>query len=502
MNATPAGLLTVSQVTRLVKQAINRALPGTLTVVGQLGNFKRHTSGHLYFTLKDEGGELSCVMWRSDATSLKFAPSDGLEVIVTGQIDVFERSGRYQLYVRRMEPRGIGALELAFQQMRDKLAAEGLFDPARKRPIPRFPRRIAVVTSETGAALHDIRTTIERRFPCVELLVCPVAVQGPGAAEQIAATIRRINVRAAALGGIDVMLVGRGGGSLEDLWAFNEEIVARAIFASAIPIVSAVGHEVDVTVADLVADVRAATPTAAAELVVPVRSEVLIDLSKRAARLQRSLGHRLSLATGRIAAVAQRSALRQPLLIVLQREQYLDRLSAVTGEGLARRMNQAHAALARCEQALRRIEPRQLLLQRSRQSGDQMQRLSWLMFKRLSRIERDLADRQQRLTGLSPARRLAVLGERLDRIRGRYASASQHRLGLASQHLDALHTRLDATSYQATLRRGYSITRRKKDRAIVREPGQAHAGEVLVTETYGGGLESRVVDRNQPELFE
>ncbi|MGB2985068.1 MAG: exodeoxyribonuclease VII large subunit, partial [Phycisphaerae bacterium] len=283
------GPLTVSQVTALVKQAIESALPSTIHVVGEISNFKRHSSGHLYFTLKDRFSELGCVMWRSAAATLKFKPADGLEVIATGTVEVFERTGRYQLYVRRIEPRGVGALELAFRQLCEKLSKEGLFDERHKQPLPAYPERMVLVTSPTGAAVADMLRTIERRFPCVQVFVFPVRVQGPGAASEIAAAIRRVNANSTALGGVDVMIVGRGGGSLEDLWPFNEEVVARAIHASRIPIISAVGHEVDVTIADLVADVRAATPTAAAELAVPVLEEVLAGLAAHESRLSRAV---------------------------------------------------------------------------------------------------------------------------------------------------------------------------------------------------------------------
>ncbi|MDO8631193.1 MAG: exodeoxyribonuclease VII large subunit, partial [Phycisphaerales bacterium] len=284
-RAALAGPLTVSQLTSLIKRAIQDSLPATVHVVGEISNFKRHASGHLYLTLKDAGSELACVMWRADAAKLKFSPEDGLEVIATGGVEVFERAGRYQLYIRRLEPRGVGALELAFRQLCAKLEKEGLFDPRRKKPLPRFPRRIVLVTSPTGAAVADMIRTIERRFPCVHVLVYPVRVQGDGAAAEIASAVRSVNSNAERLGGVDLMIVGRGGGSLEDLWAFNEEIVARAIFASSVPIISAVGHEVDVTIADLAADVRAATPTAAAEIAVPVLDELLSGLGAQELRL-------------------------------------------------------------------------------------------------------------------------------------------------------------------------------------------------------------------------
>jgi len=241
-------LLSVRQVNELVRGAIAAHLPPTLHVLGEIGDLSRPASGHLYLTLKDPSSELRCVMWRSTAASLKFAPEAGMEVIATGSLEVYTPRGTYQLIVRKLEPRGVGALEVAFRQLKEKLEREGLFDPRRKKPLPRIPERIAVVTSPTGAAIRDILHTLARRFPALEIIVFPVRVQGEGAAEEIAAAIRLLNEHAAALGGLDLAIVGRGGGSLEDLWAFNEEVVARAIAASRIPIVSAVGHEVDVKI--------------------------------------------------------------------------------------------------------------------------------------------------------------------------------------------------------------------------------------------------------------
>ena len=247
------GTITVTELTRLIKGAIQAQLPAELHLVGEISNFTRSANGHLYFTMKDAASEIRCVMWRTAAGAMRFQPSDGLAVIATGAVDVYEPRGQYQFYVRKLEPRGVGALELAFRQLKERLAKEGLFAPERKRDLPRVPERIAVVTSATGAAIRDILQTLRRRYPAVRVFVFDVRVQGDGAAGEVADAIRRINRNRERLGGIDVMIVGRGGGSLEDLWAFNEEAVARAIFASKIPVVSAVGHEVDFTIADFTA---------------------------------------------------------------------------------------------------------------------------------------------------------------------------------------------------------------------------------------------------------
>ena len=241
---------------------------------GEISNFKRHSSGHWYFTLKDERCRVSAVMFRQNAMRQSIRPMDGMSVIVTGQVSLYAESGTYQVYCDSMRPEGVGTLYQQFEALKHKLQMEGLFDTARKRPLPYRPRKIAVITSLTGAVLHDIRRVAARRDPGVPLVLLPVLVQGQGAAEEIAAAIRR----AAALPGIDVIITGRGGGSMEDLWAFNEEIVARAIAASPIPVISAVGHETDVTIADFVADARASTPSNAAEMAVPDRREMIDGL--------------------------------------------------------------------------------------------------------------------------------------------------------------------------------------------------------------------------------
>ena len=252
-NPSKVKIYTVSQITSLIKTSLENSLPGQLTITGEISGFRRHSSGHCYFDLKDENAIISCVMWSSDFTSLKFKPENGLAVLAKGHIDVYPPQGKYQFYIESMTPAGIGALQLAFEQMRKRLEAEGLFKEEHKKPLPEYPFRIGILTSESGAALGDIVDSIYNRWPAAKPLFYSVPVQGEGAAEKIAAAIRDVNKRNVILK-LDVIIVGRGGGSMEDLWAFNEEVLARAIYNSKIPIISAVGHEVDVTIADLVAD--------------------------------------------------------------------------------------------------------------------------------------------------------------------------------------------------------------------------------------------------------
>jgi len=262
-------IYTVSTLTREIKEVLETSFP-RLWVEGEVSNYKRHSSGHLYFTLKDENAQIRCAMWRFKADELRFRLEDGLKVLLEADIQVYEKSGTYQLVVQQLQPAGIGELQLAFEQLKKRLQEEGLFDPQHKKNIPPYPERIGVVTSPTGAAIRDIVSVVSRRFPAAEMLLYPVKVQGEGAADDIARAIADFN----DFGEVEVLIVGRGGGSLEDLWAFNEEVVARAIFQSKIPIISAVGHEVDFSIADFVADRRAPTPSAAAEMVVPDRQEL------------------------------------------------------------------------------------------------------------------------------------------------------------------------------------------------------------------------------------
>ncbi len=279
----PEGILTVSALTSLIKGTLAEAFPA-VWVKGEITGFKRYTSGHFYFSLKDAGAVLGCVMWKGRTGRLAFEPQDGLEVEAFGAISVYEPQGRYQLVVDEMRPAGVGALLLALEQLKQRLAAEGLFDPARKKPLPRYPARIGLVTSPVGAAVRDLVKVLRARWPSVGIVLAPVRVQGEGAAAEIAAAIERFN----RYGRVDLLIVGRGGGSLEDLWAFNEEPVVRAIAASRLPVVSAVGHEVDVTLADFAADVRAATPSNAAEIAVPSRAEVAARVEQWRARVERA----------------------------------------------------------------------------------------------------------------------------------------------------------------------------------------------------------------------
>lgn len=314
-------ILTVSDVNRRIKGLLSKdAVLSGLWVKGEISNFKNHYSGHYYFTLKDEKAVLRCVMFRSNASSLAFVPADGMKVLIRGYISVFERDGQYQLYAEEMQPDGVGALYVAFEMLKKKLQAEGLFDASRKKKLPYLPRAIGVVTSSTGAVIRDIINVLSRRFYNVKIKLYPVQVQGEQAAGQIAAAVRRLN----ELGNVDVIIIARGGGSLEELWAFNEEIVARGIFESRIPVISAVGHETDFTISDFVADVRAPTPSAAAELVMPERTVVENRLDNFRMRLRNAAVKKTSMERLSLKRLAESVAFKQPYNKIYQERMMLD----------------------------------------------------------------------------------------------------------------------------------------------------------------------------------
>jgi len=291
-------------------------------IKGEISNFTHHSSGHMYFTLKDEASRLRAIMFAGNNRFLKFIPKNGTKVLARGYISVYERDGQYQFYAQEMQPDGIGNLYLAFEQLKERLDKEGLFDIANKKQPPFIPKTIGIVTSSTGAAIRDIITTIKRRFPMVNLLIYPVLVQGTEAKSSIVKALEHLNM----IDGIDLIIVGRGGGSIEELWAFNEEVVARGIYASTIPVISAVGHETDFTIADFVADIRAATPTAAAELAVPHIEELKLTVNYLEKRLQRHLVTQHDVGAKRLSQLLSSMVFRRPKQILLENAQRLDRL--------------------------------------------------------------------------------------------------------------------------------------------------------------------------------
>lgn len=337
-------ILSITELTEYIKNILeNDSLLQNVTVRGELSNFYRHSSGHLYFTLKDRKSQLKCVMFRNAALQVKFQPENGMNLIISGSMGIYQGRGEYQLYARIMQPDGIGALHLAFEQLKKKLEAEGLFNEAQKKPIPNLPRRIGVITSPTGAAIRDIISVITRRFPHVEILIIPSAVQGEEAPQNLVQALRQVQAEE----NIDVIIIGRGGGSIEDLWAFNEEIVAREIFSCQIPVISAVGHETDFTIADFVADLRAPTPSAAAELAVGNYSELVKQLDGLNHRLDQSLTGRLENYRERLENLINRPIFTRPEEIFLKSWQRVDdlerRLHQIMGHQLKLKKEQSRS---------------------------------------------------------------------------------------------------------------------------------------------------------------
>ena len=434
-------VLSVSQLSQQLAQVMEERFPA-VWVEGEISNFKVYASGHAYFTLKDEGAQLRCVLFRTRTRRVRFEPRDGLHVMAFGAIEIYAQRGDYSLVVELLEPKGVGALQLAFEQLKERLQAEGLFDPARKRPLPRFPRKIGIVTSPSGAAIRDMLRVIGRRFGDIHIVLAPARVQGEGAAAEVAQGIRELN----ALGGVDVIIVGRGGGSLEDLWAFNDEMLARTIAASKIPVISAVGHEVDFTIADFVADVRAATPSNAAELVVKEKravAEALADLSGRLRRVMtRAMGQRRE----RFELTLSRRVLTDPARPLRELQRRLD-----DARGRLRQ-----AALTALDRRAHRLE------------------LTARDLRSLSPVARTLNGR----------RALIDLQGRLERGMHGGLDRARHRFGAEAGRLDSL-------SPLAVLRRGYSLTRTAGGR-IVRTWRDVATGDGVSVLLHEGSLDCRV----------
>jgi exodeoxyribonuclease VII large subunit len=371
---------TVTELTARIRDLLAGEFKDVL-VQGEISNVRHAQSRHLYFTLKDAKAQIRCVCFANVATRLRFRPEDGLQVTVRGSIGVYEQRGEYQIYVEYLEPVGLGALQLAFEQLKQKLAAEGLFDAARKKPLPLLPRRIGVVTSPDGAAVRDILRILRRRFPNVRVTIYPVRVQGAGAKEDIVEALQYLNAKQL----VEVIILARGGGSLEDLWAFNEEAVARAIAASAIPVISGVGHETDFTIADFVADLRASTPSNAAELVVRTRLEFETHIAQAQHKLLQRMRYLLLEARHRLRELITHPAFRTPEEILRQRRQQVDelslRLSELVGEQLAATRQRFSVAQTRLASYDLRTRVAALRAQLERQQGDLLARAK-LFFER------------------------------------------------------------------------------------------------------------------------
>jgi exodeoxyribonuclease VII large subunit len=475
--------LTVSELSSALRRTLEDAF-GFVRVRGEISGYKQHSSGHCYFALKDEGACIDAVLWRSAARRLTFRPEDGLEVVASGRITTYAQRSRYQLMVEQMAPAGVGALMALLEERKRKLAAEGLFALERKRPLPFLPEVIGVVTSPTGAVIRDILHRLAERFPR-RVLLWPVAVQGEHAAAQVAAAIEGFN-RLPAGGRVprpDVLIVARGGGSLEDLWAFNEEVVVRAAAASAIPLIAAVGHETDTTLIDLAADLRAPTPTAAAERAVPVRLELVQRLHGLAGRLTEGTGRDLASRAQLIAGLAR--GLPDPRSLLGEATRRLDdRAEGVTRamDGLLERRRWRVAELAS-----RLRSPAQLLQDAAHRLHRPADRLGWLLRSYLRDHAREVDRLGARLSLDAIAARLPACETGLAGLAARHDRAIRRQLGDAGQRLRSQASLLQGLSYQGTLARGFALVRGERG-DLVRSAAAARGEPLLELEFSDGRL--------------
>lgn len=478
-------IYTVGELTRELKGLVEGRFPA-VHVEGEISNFRRNSaSGHLYFTLKDQGASLRCALFRNQARLLRFAPADGLHVLARGRLSVYEAAGEYNLVLDSMEPLGAGALALRFEELKQRLANEGLFDPRAKRPLPFIPRRIGVVTSPTGAAVHDFLRMLHHRWPGMPVVIAPARVQGDGAAAEICRAIDRVS----ALPDVDVVVVTRGGGSLEDLWAFNEEVVARAIRRSPVPVVSAVGHEVDFTISDFAADVRAPTPTGAAEAVVRVRADLAEALRVSEGRLRRALDRQLENRRARLESA--RTALPDPRKLIADRRMALDRLGQRAERSARERLRAERLVLRSRDEALQGAHPRARLAGVREVLGRLAERSERLLRERLRRERVEADARAESLGRFSAAQRIAGAREDLRRLESRSARAAQVALAVARHRFADTAGRLDALSPLKVLSRGYALAF-DRDGNLLRSPALLSAGDRVRVRLSQGSFDAEV----------
>ena len=445
-------VLSVSELTAQVRRLLEQHV-GQVWVTGEVTNLRLQNSGHRYFTLKDSGAQLNCVLFRGETVAHRELLEDGQKVLLHGDLTVYEARGQYQLIVRAVELQGLGALQIAFEKLKQKLQAEGLFAPERKRPLPGFPLRLGLVTSPTGAAIRDVLHAVRRRHPGLEIILAPCRVQGEGAAREIADALRLLNQFSASRAAIDLVLLTRGGGSLEDLWAFNEETVARAIFESALPVVSAVGHEIDFTISDFVADVRAATPSAGAEIITERVFASREFVAGAPIRLRQWLDEQLEAKVAALARLNERRSRVHP----------------------RRRLNDW----------LQRLDDLQAGLLRRARDGGPRQRVAW----------RNLAER---LLRLRPSQLLRQRRERVELARRHLVERARYHLRREADGFNALAGRLRLLGPEQVLARGYSITMDAATGKVLRQAGEVKRGQRLRTRLKHGDVFSRAEENSPP----
>ncbi|MFV9510787.1 exodeoxyribonuclease VII large subunit [Tepidibacillus sp. LV47] len=437
-------IFSVSELTNYIKNLLDEdPILQEIWIRGEISNFTHHASGHMYFTLKDENSRIKAVMFTRNNRLLRFIPKNGTKVICRGYVSIFERDGQYQIYVQEMQPDGIGQLYLAYEQLKQKLENEGLFDPRKKKPLPPYPKTIGIITSPTGAAIRDIITTIQRRYPIVNLLLIPVLVQGEEAAQSIAQAIETFN----RYGKVDLLIVGRGGGSIEELWAFNEEIVARSIDQSQIPIISAVGHETDFTIADFVADVRAATPTAAAELAVPHIDELKVHVAYLTKRLERQLLKELEQAKNSFYHLLRSTVFRRPKQQWNEYSQRLDRIE---------------------------------------------EKLKYALLKNISIKKENFTTIHHRLLQERPNQKIKYAKETVTRLKKQLIREMKVYKKRYEEQLAMKLAKLDALSPLKVLQRGYAVLYNENRSSLIRSVKHVNLGDIIHLDLWDGSLDCQV----------
>ncbi|TCS84039.1 exodeoxyribonuclease VII large subunit [Tepidibacillus fermentans] len=444
MNQDRNSIFSISELTNYIKNLLDKdPVLSEIWVRGEISNFTHHSSGHMYFTLKDENSKIRSVMFARNNRLLRFIPKNGTKVLCRGYVSIFERDGQYQFYIQEMQPDGIGQLYLAYEQLKQKLEKEGLFDPQKKKPLPPYPKTIGIVTSATGAAIRDMMTTIKRRYPLVNLLLIPVLVQGEEAAKSIAEAIDTFN----RYGEVDLLIIGRGGGSIEELWAFNEEIVARSIDQSQIPIISAVGHETDFTIADFVADVRAATPTAAAELAVPHIDELKVHVAHLTKRLERQLLKELQHAKNSFYRILHTSVFRRPKQKWIEYSQRLDRTE---------------------------------------------EKLTYALQKNVSTQKEKYTSLHHRLLQEKPNQKINYAKETVMRLKKQLIREMEINQKRFKEQLALKIGKLDALSPLKVLQRGYGVAYNEQRTSLIRSVKNVNLGDIIHLDLYDGSLDCQV----------
>jgi exodeoxyribonuclease VII large subunit len=476
----------VSRLNREVRTLLERGF-GVIWLEGEISNFSRPSSGHWYFSLKDAGAQVRCAMFRQRNVACVFTARDGQKVLVRARIGLYEPRGEFQLIVEHMEDAGFGALRRRFEELAAALAAEGLFAPERKRPLPSLPKRIGVITSPTGAALRDILHVLARRFPAVPVLIYPVAVQGPQAAAEIVAAVRLADKRAEC----DVLILARGGGSLEDLWAFNDERLARVIAASSIPVIAGVGHEIDFTIADFAADVRAPTPSAAAELAVPDALEWLSAVGQLGTRLDRCMRRRLDSHRERLRWLDRRAALVSPKTRFAERAQRLDELDERMKRALRRRLETHRERVQWLRRRAALVSPSARLARQALQVENFGQRISRALRHGLGERRTRFAAVERRLWQASPLGRVRSAAVEHAALLARLRAAALESVRRVRERLQLLERTLQAVSPLATLERGYAIVQNERGE-ILRDAADAPTGALIEARLAKGRIRAKV----------